>query len=103
MQYFLYYYNGGKEFEKSLDEQAELSMTDPPNGIHRYRLRAGLSFKPIPRYKPLSLVFYYATQREFNIQGFGNDLNIEVDYQNKPLLPFNNFNIIGIQASLIFN
>jgi hypothetical protein len=108
VQYFLYYYAGGKEFELEpeedviLGEEEEGLFTDPPNGFHRYRLRAGFRIKPIPQYKPLSLVFYYAMQREFNLP-FGNDLNIEVEHQQRPILPFNNFNIIGVQANFIFN
>ncbi len=108
VQYFLYYYAGGKELEipqveETFSEFEEEQFTEPPNGLHRYRLRAGLRFKPIPSYKPLSMVFYYAAQREFNLDGFGSALNIPVEGRSRPLLPFNNFNIIGAQLNLIFN
>ncbi|MBO6515591.1 MAG: hypothetical protein JJ975_03480 [Bacteroidia bacterium] len=106
VQYFLYYYAGGKEFELSedLDEpDDEPQFTDPANGFHRYRLRAGLRFKPLPSCDPLSLTLYYAMQREFNLDGFGGELNIPVEGRRRPLLPFNNFNIIGLQANLVFN
>ncbi len=101
-QYFLYYYSGGKEFEYEDMDTGEI-VNQASNGLHRYRIRAGVSFKPIPKYRPLSLVFYYAIQREFNIEGFGNDLNITVPGRKRPLLPFNNSNIIGMQVNLIYN
>ena len=103
-QGFLYYYSGGFKYDYKDDETGEVESLSP-NGLHRYRLRAGFSFKPIPKFKPLTLKAYYGFQREFNFP-FGNDLNVERigTYTGNTYtdLKFNDYSIWGLQFNLVF-
>tara|TARA_Y100000589_G_scaffold312872_1_gene333652 strand:- start:2051 stop:2869 length:819 start_codon:yes stop_codon:yes gene_type:complete len=101
-QSFLYYYSGGFDYEYK-NETSEVESA-PPNGLHRYRIRFGFSFKPLPKVKLLTLKAYYGFQQEFNTP-WGNDLNVERigNYTGNVYtdMKFNNYIIWGVQFNLI--
>lgn len=103
-QYFLYYYSGGFKYDY-IDEENNEVESAAPNGLHRYRARFGVGFKPFRKYKPLSFKLYYGFQQEFNTP-FGNNLNIQRFEEDSELvftdLKFNNYQIWGAQLNLIF-
>ena len=112
-QVSLYYYQNGIPIIY-YDNQGNISSFKSPNGLHRYRLKFGISLKPVKKIKQLGITVYYAIQREFNLKGFGNDLNVvrpgttnDIVYSFTPQVsgvknPFNNFNIFGFQINFIF-
>ena len=113
IQTSLYYYQGGIPIIY-YDNQGNIDSFKSPNGLHRYRLKFGISLKPVKKVKQLGITIYYAIQQEFNLKGFGNDLNVvrpgttaDIAYSFTPQVsgvkyPFNNFNILGFQINFIF-
>ncbi len=111
-QLSLYYYLNGIP-AIYYNDNGEFAGYKSPNGLHRYRLKLGFSIKPFKQYKKISLVMYYAIQREFNISGLGNDLNVtkpgsanDIVYPftpqtSKVRYPFNGFDILGFQINII--
>tara|TARA_B100000674_G_scaffold223733_1_gene183561 strand:- start:1208 stop:2026 length:819 start_codon:yes stop_codon:yes gene_type:complete len=101
-QSFLYYYSGGFNYDYK-NEEGEIDSA-PPNGLHRYRVRFGFSFKPVPKMKLLTLKAYYGFQQEFNTP-WGNDLNVKRigTYTGNMFtdMKFNNYTIWGLQLNLI--
>ena len=114
----IFYYMGGtpipyysEEAIDSLGENATPEKIASPNGLHRARVRAGISFKPIKKCENLSLTFYWALNKEFNL--FGNDLNSEVpedvdtgEFNFEPngeniYNKFNNYHIFGIHLTYL--
>lgn len=115
-QFSLYYYQGGNpivgELEGEEGEEGEDGDLDSlatevvrfqaPNGFHRYRIKAGISFKPIESIPNLGVVLYYAFNKEFNINGLGNNLHVLDPEEGRTHYRFNNYAIYGIQINLIF-
>ncbi|MGD1846058.1 MAG: hypothetical protein ACFB10_11750 [Salibacteraceae bacterium] len=99
----VFYYLNGVETD-FYDEELEYDFTAPPDGWHRYRVRIGTSFRPIKDYRKLSLVVYYALNREFNLEALGGgQLNTPRPSQVSDRVftnnPFNNYNIFGVQVN----
>ncbi len=112
VQLSVYYYQSGIPLVYYNDLGNIISFKSP-NGLHRYRVKFGFSFKPFKSFNQLGIKLYYAIQREFNIKGFGNDLNVirpgtitDILYPYTPSpygvkYPFNNFKIFGVQINFI--
>ena len=109
-QLFLYYYHGGTPIFY-FDDEGEEDRYASPNGLHRFRIKSGVSFKPFEKHKFFSVVLYYALNKEFNIDGLGNELNhkrpIDAEdpgrFRQITDVPFNNYSILGFQLNFIFN
>lgn len=103
-----YYQNGIPTFY--YNEDGSLGDYKSPNGFHRIRTKFGLSFHPVKTIKKLGVIVYYSMQKEFNIPGLGNDLNIsspgnsgdvqKVTLPQRVIYPFNDYNVFGIQLNL---
>ena len=93
----LYYYQNGQ----SLEEPSEDLLA--PNGLHRYRLKAGLSFRPLPKYNRLTVSIYSFYNHEFNIPGLGNPLNVRNPSSSSERgsirLPFAKYSVMGLHLS----
>ncbi len=103
VQGVIFYYQNGIPVHYYKDD-GSLGDYKSPNGFHRYRAKFGLSFRPIKSFKSMGIVLYYNIQKEFNISGFGNDLNIKTPLGNitntqNIIYPFNNYNVFGIQLN----
>ena len=93
-------------YRDSNNKIVDYASTD---GIHRVRLKLGVRFVPIKNKKSIKVILYYMTQKEFNIKGIGNDINvlmptkINANYigKQKVLYPFNDYNVFGVH--LLFN
>ncbi len=96
----LYYYYNGVEVDY-YDEDFNVVETEAPNGLHRFRVRAGLNFRPFKKVKSLYMVLYYGLNKEFNLEGFGNELNFlrpsEDGERFFTTYRFNNYTIYGVQ------
>lgn len=102
-KFMLYYYHNGKPLNY-YNEDGTIDHYGSSNGFHRYRATFGFSFKPIRKIKQLGLNFYYAINREFNFSNSGSKLNVEVPaggHRYQTALPFNNYDIIGIQLNIL--
>lgn len=98
-----YYLNGIPDFY--YNEDGSLGEYKSPDGLHRYRVKYGVSFRPVKSIKKLNMVLYYNTQKEFNLPGLGNDLNVTSPLQESKDIqrikyPLNNYNVYGIQLNL---
>ena len=92
----LYYYLNGQ----SVNYDAEEILA--PNGLHRYRLKAGMSFRPLRRMKGLTVSVYTFYNREFNLSALGSPLNVSIPTsQSKEIvrLPFAKYGVMGIHFS----
>lgn len=100
----LYYYLNGVPIYYYTDA-GDVGDYKSPNGLHRYRTKFGITFRPLKNRRKISMVIYYCMQKEFNIRGIGNDLNVtspaggSMNSRNI-VYPFNNYNIYGIQLNL---
>ena len=99
----IYYYQNGIPTHY-YNADGSLGDYKSPNGFHRYRVKFGLSFRPIKNIKKIGMVLYYTMQKEFNISGFGNNINIKTGVGNftntqNTIYPFNNYNVYGIQLN----
>ena len=96
----IYYYIGGVPVNY-YDEDFEIVNVASPDGFHRYRIRLGVNFRPVPSNRRLSMNMYYGINREFN--GSGNDLNFLRPSSNGERFfttyPFNDYNILGVQVN----
>ena len=103
-QSLFYYLNGIPAFYYT--ESGGIGDYSSPNGIHRSRTKIGVSFRPIKKVKNFSIVAYYTMQKEFNIKGFGNDLNIHQPISSngvnpsRVVYPFNSYNVFGLQFNV---
>ena len=103
VQGILYYYLNGVEatYYDETDNGFIPVETASPDGLHRFRLRVGASFKPVRDFRPFSMTIYYGYNREFN--GVGNDLNFPRPSRSGrrtfTTYPFNNYSIFGLQAN----
>jgi hypothetical protein len=86
------WYLGGKP-NVYFDEFDEIAAFQSAAGLHRYRLSAGISFKP---FKNLSVNLFYKRQWEFNTGILKHrGLNIAQTNDYSPKIPFNNFWVWG--------
>lgn len=96
----VYYYMDGVPVNY-YNEGFEVVDFASADGLHRYRIRIGVNFRPVPTNRRLSMNIYYGVNREFN--GSGNDLNFLRPSSSGERFfttyPFNNYNILGIQAN----
>ncbi|MEO5602577.1 MAG: hypothetical protein ABIR06_16765 [Cyclobacteriaceae bacterium] len=99
-----YYLNGVKT--NYYDKDFNIISYASPDGIHRFRGKVGINLVPIKELRNLSVTLYYGINREFNLKGFGNNLNIEHPSRsgNRTLTtyPFNNYYIFGCQLNYSF-
>lgn len=88
----LYWYQGGRDVSYFDEESGELLAQQAPNGIHRYRLTAGIRMRLAKR---LYGSVFYTWQKELNMpwQEF-RGLNVE-NLNGNIQAPFNNFSLIG--------
>jgi hypothetical protein len=90
----LMYYRGGNPIP--VDDDDEIIFIRP-NGLHAYRLQAGVRVTPMDR---LNVSLYYMRQFEFNAPFFGGEeLNVTNAMTGKTAAPFYNFGVIGISLS----
>ncbi len=105
LQGAIYYYLNGVPVSY-YDENLNLVEVASPNGFHRYRIRLGTSFKPVKKNQNLSFSLYLAWNREFNISGLGNDINVPRPSRTGTRIytsyQFNNYNILGTQVNYFF-
>jgi hypothetical protein len=82
-------------------QTGEIVATKPPNGLHRYRLKTGVRFRPAKaRFYFTPYVFF---QREFNTGLVpGNDLNILNPTTNSYSNTFNNYYVVGFNLTYRF-
>ncbi len=88
----LYWYQGGRDVSYFEEETGELLERRPANGIHRYRMTAGVRMRLAKR---LYTSVFYTWQREFNMPG--NEfrrLNVP-NARGNTQAPFNQFHLIG--------
>lgn len=79
----------------------EIVKTSPPNGLHRYRIKAGVRFKPTKKRFYVTPYFFY--QREFNTGLLpGNDLQIINPNTGSFSYTFNNYFVAGISLTYRF-
>lgn len=93
----IYYYFNGVPITY-FDEDTETERDASPNGFHRFRLRVGTSFRPIPKNKRLSVVLSLGLNQEFNINGLGNNLHVDSEDGNT-VYPFNSYTFAGLQLN----
>ncbi len=102
-----YFFDGMPIVYRDSDNKiVDYASTD---GIHRARLKVGVRFVPIKNKKSIKVILYYMAQKEFNIKGVGNEINvltpaeINANYlgKQKVLYPFNDYNVFGVH--LLFN
>jgi hypothetical protein len=97
LSYMLFYNIGGNPIDY-YDKSGVIVSNQTPDGFHRSRLTATLNSK-INNYLRISV--YYMRQQEFNL--FVKEtrrINIYDPVKLKTLRPFNNFNCIGLTASI---
>lgn len=97
----VYYYQNGAPIVYKNENKVMVNY-GTPNGIHRFRIKGGINFKPFKGKRLPSFSLYYAYNREFNIDGFGRDLNVtRISPKGKKRIVnrFNNFGIIGLQMN----
>ena len=79
----------------------DIVETAPPNGLHRYRLKTGVRFRPGKARFYFTPYFFF--QREFNTGLLpGHDLNIQNPTSGKYSYRFNNYFVVGINATYRF-
>ena len=98
----LYYYLNGEPISY-YDKDFNFVEKAAPNGLHRYRLKFGTSFRPVAKNKHFSMTVYFAMNREFNISSLGKDINVPrpslTSQKVYTSYQFNNYNILGAQLS----
>jgi hypothetical protein len=97
IKYQLYYYLGGKPLNY-WDENGEILLArNAPNDFHRYRVGAGVRFRPA---KHFYITIYYIWQEEFNTT-FTNyrQLNILNKSQTAIKYAFNDYQVLGLSLT----
>ncbi len=100
ISYWLFYNIGGRPI-KYYDENENFVVQQTPDGFHRGRLSLNLNSKVTNN---LNITLYTMMQREFNL--FSNDyrkINVLNPIRGRIIRPFNNYNVIGITATLNFD
>lgn len=106
----VYYYLGGNPIAY-YNEVGDVLAYQAPNGFHRFRIKTGVSFKPLKK-TPLTITLYGIMQWEFNLNLFPyTQMNyrrpvpissIRYPYEPNSTIteqPFNNYTTIGVQIS----
>ena len=79
----------------------DIVETTPPNGLHRYRLKTGIRFRPTKARFYFTPYFFY--QREFNTGLIpGNELNVLNPTTNNYSNTFNNYYVVGFNLTFQF-
>lgn len=97
ISYQLYYYLNGNPLDYYDDSGETLLASNPPNGLHRYRIGTGVRFRAKKR---LYVTLYYVWQEEFNttFQDY-RQLNILNKNQTSIRYPFNDYQVLGVSVS----
>ncbi len=97
LKYQLYYYLGGEKVDYYDETGTQLLATNSPDGFHRYRIGAGVRFRPA---KKFYVTLYYIWQEEFNMKSSNNrELNILNQSQTRIVNPFNDYQVLGLSLS----
>ncbi|HFC01072.1 MAG TPA: DUF2490 domain-containing protein [Phaeodactylibacter sp.] len=97
IKYQLYYYLGGRPMNYYDEAGDVLLARQAPNDFHRFRLGAGVRFRP---FKKFYVTLYYIWQQEFNTTFTKNrKLNILNKSQTKIKYPFNDYQVLGLSLS----
>lgn len=103
LQGAVYYYLNGEK-TNYYDENFNRTSYASPDGVHRFRGKVGLNFRPAKEARGFSITLYYGINREFNMKGAGKDLNVtHPSATGRTLLitnPFNNYDIAGLQFGI---
>lgn len=92
----LYWYANGRDLQY-YDESGNKTDLISPDGLHAYRLKAGLKFYPS---KDFNFSIYYQKQKEFNSGILGSrDINSLNPNSNNIRRPFYDFSVIGISCN----
>ncbi|MFL1895268.1 DUF2490 domain-containing protein [Aquimarina sp. 2-A2] len=92
----LYWYANGRDLQY-YDADGNKTESVSPNGLHAYRLKAGIKFYPS---KKFNFSIYYQMQKEFNSNLFGSrDINSLNPNSNKIRRAFYDFSVIGISCN----
>lgn len=95
-----FYYNiGGKPLRQYDSDGTKLAKV-APYGLHRFRVRWGISFKPV---KAVKFTFYNMYQKEFNTKGAINNhhqINVENPETKHISRRFSNYLVFGVNAKL---
>jgi hypothetical protein len=101
----IYYYLNGVAINY-YDQSYNVTSSASPNGLHRFRGKLGFNFSPLSTNNKLSFTLYYGVNREFNIKGLGNEINVEHPSATTGKIltkyPFNNYNILSLQLNYRF-
>jgi len=88
----LYLYTNGKPTQY-FDSNGDETEFKSPNGLHAYRIQAGVKFYPT---KKFHFSVYFLEQAEFNAGG--SEINILDPNTNSIKKPFYNFEVIGLSC-----
>ena len=105
----IYYYYLNGEPVPYYNENGYYDGYYSPNGLHRYRFRLGFKIKPSAVWDKFDFMLYFAAQKEFNALWLGGHplnyarANQPIDTKQKTYLPYNNYNIVGIQVNYVFD
>lgn len=92
----LYWYANGRDLQY-YDASGNKTDLISPDGLHAYRLKAGLKFYPS---KKINFSIYYQKQKEFNSGIFGSrDINSLNPNSNNIRRPFYDFSVIGVSCN----
>lgn len=87
----------GEEEEEFEGGESAGFLSQPANGLHRYRLTLGVRFRLAKR---LYATAFYAWQREFNTPFFPErHLNVPNQSGTKVQAPFNNYSLVGLSLN----
>jgi hypothetical protein len=93
----LYYYLDGKPLNYWDENGETLLARNSPNDFHRYRLSAGIRFRPA---KHFYVTLYYIQQEEFNTTFTKyRQLNILNKSQTAIKYPFNDYQVLGLSLT----
>ena len=92
----IYWYANGRDLQY-YDASGNKTDLTSPDGLHAYRLKAGLKFYPS---KDFNFSIYYQKQKEFNSGVFGSrDINSLNPNSNNIRRPFYDFSVIGVSCN----
>ncbi|WP_350284813.1 DUF2490 domain-containing protein [uncultured Croceitalea sp.] len=87
----LHYYLDGRPFQYR-DSAGDKLVRQSPNGLHAYRIRLGVRFRP---FKRASANISFMRQREFNIGSPYRSLNVTDPRNGEVKRGFNNFSVLS--------
>lgn len=92
----LYWYANGRDLQYYDTDGNKTDLTSP-DGLHAYRLKAGLKFYPT---KDFNFSIYFQNQKEFNSNFLGSrDINSLNPNSNNIRRSFYDYSVIGISCS----